>query len=303
MAPGTARSLLWKHPTRRGWSTTRTLSEHALARRAARGAWLCLSASLVLQISMYVREIAAENAIGPRTGGVYLRVAALCRERGIVSTRGRTPGRPSIRGLIERTGLAPKQAQAILRRPWALEHISFRTIDQLCRGLECEPGELLGWDGLLPGRQKVHAVPANSPPVRDRQQRWNEQWEREHPPAAAGERAPAATAGAPGLPDSADEPEEAEYDEYVRPGDLYWLGDAAPITRIPVLREPAVWDSDAAGPLPEPQPPGTPADRVRGENLAGGRRPPPARSQPDWPPAEPESDPRAYRQVGLAESI
>jgi DNA-binding Xre family transcriptional regulator len=262
----------------------------------------------MLQISMYTREVAAKTPIGPRTGGVYLRVAALCRERGIISTRGRTPGRPSIRGLIERTGLAPKQAQAILRRPRELEHISFRTMEQLCRGLQCEPGALFGWDGVLPGHQKVHAVPANSPPVRDREQRWNEQWEREHPPAAAGERTPAVAA--PELPDSDDEPEEEEYDEYVRPGDLYWLGDAAPRTRAPVLHEPAqpraepgVGYSDAADPLPEPRPPGAPADRVRGEDLTGGRRPHSARLQPDWPPAEPEPDPRAYRQVGLAESL
>jgi DNA-binding Xre family transcriptional regulator len=148
---------------------------------------------------MHARETAAKNPIGPRTGGVCLRVAALCRERGIVSTRGRTPGRPSIRGLIERTGLAPKQAQAILRRPWELEHISFRTMEQLCRGLQCEPGELFGWDGALPGRQKVHMVPVNSPPVRDREQRWNEQWERDYGKAA---------------------PEED--DEYALPDELDW---------------------------------------------------------------------------------
>jgi DNA-binding Xre family transcriptional regulator len=252
---------------------------------------------------MYAREMAAKNPIGPRIGGVYLRVAELCRARGIVSTRGRTPGRPSIRGLIERTGLAPKQAQAILRRPWALEHISFRTMEQLCRGLRCEPGELFGWDGVLPGRQKVHAVPENSPPVRDREQRWNEQWDREHPPAAAGHRMPTVAAAAAELPDSDDEPEEAEYDEYVRPGDLYWLGDAAPRTRAPVLHEPAVWHADAADPPPEPQPPGDPADWVRGKDLVGGRRPQPTRPQPDRPPMEREPDLRAYRQVGLAESI
>jgi DNA-binding Xre family transcriptional regulator len=128
----------------------------------------------VLQNSMSAQGMLQEDNPSRRRGGVHLRVAALCRERGIIATRGRTPGQPSIRGLIERTGLAPKQAQAILRRPWELEHISFRTMEQLCRGLGCEPGELFGWDGALAGRPKVHAAPANHPPVRDREQRWNE---------------------------------------------------------------------------------------------------------------------------------
>jgi DNA-binding Xre family transcriptional regulator len=154
---------------------------------------------------MDTSETRAANHTSPRSGGVYLRVAALCRERGIISTRGRTRGRPSIRGLMERTGLAPKQAQAILRRPWDLEHISLRTIEQLCRGLGCEPGELFGWDGALPGRPKVHAVPTNNPPVRDREQRWNEQWERDYGQAA---------------------PEED--DEYVLPDELDWEPPAAP---------------------------------------------------------------------------
>jgi hypothetical protein len=61
----------------------------------------------MLQNSMQTREVAAETYPWPRNGGVRLRVADICRERGIVSRRGRTPGRPSIGGLVESTGLAP----------------------------------------------------------------------------------------------------------------------------------------------------------------------------------------------------
>src|SRR3954471_20283695 len=111
-------------------------------------------------------------------GRIRLRVADLCYERGLVSRTGRSPGKPHVSALVARTGLPTKVVQKIVRRPHELDMLSFRTLERLAYAVECEPGELLGWDDAQPPRPKVHAVPANSPPVRDRAQRWHEQWER-----------------------------------------------------------------------------------------------------------------------------
>jgi DNA-binding Xre family transcriptional regulator len=133
-----------------------------------------------------------------------LRVAELCRERGIVSRRGPTPGQPSVRGLVARTGLAPSQASKLLRRPWTLEHLGLRTLDLLCRGLACEPGELFQWGDERPGRPQAHPSPAHTPPVRDRAQRWQAQWERDHPAPPQPAASPPVS---PALPDT-DQDEE-----------------------------------------------------------------------------------------------
>jgi DNA-binding Xre family transcriptional regulator len=129
-----------------------------------------------------------------RSGGVRLRVAELCRQRGLVSRRGPTPGQPSVRGLVARTGLAPGQVSKLRRRPWELEHIGIRTLELLCRGLECEPGELFVWGDERPQRPKSHPSPAHTPPARDRAQRWQARWDRDHP-------APPQPAANPVLPD------------------------------------------------------------------------------------------------------
>jgi hypothetical protein len=150
-----------------------------------------------------------------------------------------------------------------VRRPHELDVLSFRTVERLCYALECEPGELFGWDDAQPPRPKAHARPVNTPPARDRAQRWQAEWERDHPTPPRPAASPPAS---PALPDMDD---EAEEDDYIRPDELRRLGDAAPTTRVPVLRKPAPsrpapverqqWDGQATVPAPEaeaqPMPP------------------------------------------------
>src|SRR3954449_94294 len=139
-------------------------------------------------------------------GRIRLRVADLCYERGLVSRTGRSPGKPHVSALVARTGLPTKVVQKIVRRPHELDMLSFRALERLCYALECEPGELFGWDDAQPPRPKAHARPEHTPPARDRAQRWQTQWDRDHPSPPR-----------PALPDWDEEDEE---EDYVRPDEL-----------------------------------------------------------------------------------
>src|SRR3954452_9435533 len=97
----------------------------------------------------------------PVTGKVYWRVAEMARKRGLVSDRGRTPGKPHLQAIMRAIGLSYEAVYKLLRKSSRIQRVDIATLERLCALFRCAPGDLLGIDWRYPPHPRAHTASVN----------------------------------------------------------------------------------------------------------------------------------------------